>query len=348
MTETTVISISHAKDLIHAALTAAGVPADVAASVSEALVAAEAEGQVGHGFSRLGDYVSQVRSGKVNVDAKITLRARGPASLLIDADQGFAFPALDVALAAGIPLAKETGIAVMAVANSHHCGALSVQVEKMAAAGLIGIMVANAPKAIAPWGGTKPLFGTNPIAFATPQANGAPLVIDLSLSRVARGKVMNAHKANEPIPLGWALDVFGKPTTDPEAALAGTMLPIGEAKGTALALMVEILAAAFTGSAFSHQAGSFFSADGPAPRVGQTLIALRPDAESDFLARVSELLATIEAMDGVRLPGARRRQVIQKAEVEGLSVRTPLITLARSLANAEPEASAQSNRTDIT
>jgi (2R)-3-sulfolactate dehydrogenase (NADP+) len=328
------ISIPDAKKLVQAALTAADVPADVSMSVAAAIVAAEAEGQVGHGFSRLGDYVAQVRSGKINSTAKIVIRNRGPASLLIDADQGFAFPALDAALAAGIALANEMGIAIMAVANSHHCGALSVQVEKMANAGLIAIMVANAPKAIAPWGAKEPLFGTNPIAFATPQADGAPLVIDLSLSKVARGKVMNAYKMNQPIPLGWALDVHGEPTTDPKAALAGTMVPIGEAKGTALALMVEILAAAFTGSAMSHQAGSFFEAEGHAPRVGQTLIAIRPDANSDFLPRVSALLAQIESMDGARLPGTRRQHAIRTAESEGLSVPAHYIQQAKALANS--------------
>ncbi len=333
MNDKTQISIAEARDLLHAALAAAGVPDNTCRSVAAALVAAEAEGQVGHGFSRLGDYVAQVRSGKINTDAQIIITARGPASLLIDADQGFAFPALDAALDAGLPVADEMGIAIMAVANSHHCGALSVQVEKIAKAGMIGLMVANAPRAIAPWGAKNPIFGTNPIAFATPQAEGDPLVIDLSLSRVARGKVMNAFKSNQPIPLGWALDADGEPTTNAEAALAGTMLPIGEAKGTALALMVEILATAFTGSAFSHEAGSFFTADGPAPRVGQTLIAIRPDANSDFLPRVGSLLDTIQSMEGARLPGTRRQQAIRTAETEGLWVPAPYLELARNLAN---------------
>lgn len=328
------ISIADATELIHAALAAAGVPDAACRSVAAALVAAEAEGQVGHGFSRLGDYVAQCRSGKINVDARITTQSRGASSLLIDADRGFAFPALDAALSAGLPLAEETGIAIMAVANSHHCGALSVQVEKIANAGLMGLMVANAPKAIAPWGGRDPLFGTNPIAFAAPQAEGPPLVIDLSLSRVARGKVMNAYKSNQPIPLGWALDAQGAPTTDAKAALDGTMVPIGEAKGTALALMVEILAAAFTGSAFSHQAGSFFDAEGAAPRVGQTLIAIRPDARSDFLHRVSGLLTMIDTMDGARLPGMRRQQAIRTAESEGLLVSAAYVELARHLSRA--------------
>jgi len=327
------ISLSDAHALIHSALVVAGVSQVVSTSVASALVAAEAEGQTGHGFSRLGDYVGQVGTGKINRAANIAVRSRGPASLAVDADSGFAFPALDTALSVGVPLAQDMGIAVMAIANSHHCGALSVQVEKIAEAGLIGIMVANSPKAIAPWGGRDPLFGTNPIAFATPQAMGPPLIIDLSLSRVARGKVMNAHKSGQPIPLGWALDADGNPTADPEAGLAGSMVPIGEAKGTALALMVEILASAFTGSAMSHEAGSFFDADGSAPRVGQTLIAIRPDAQSDFLERVSELLELIQSMDGARVPGTRRQYAILKSQTEGLLVPKHYIQLAKGLAN---------------
>ena len=333
MTEKTRISIADATALMHAALAGAGVPDSVCASVATALVAAEAEGQTGHGFSRLGDYVAQARSGKINTNAQITTTMRGPASLLVDADQGFAFPALDAALAEGLPLAEKMGIVIMAVANSHHCGTLSVQVEKIAHAGMIGLMVANAPKSIAPWGAKEPLFGTNPIAFATPQATGAPLVIDMSLSRVARGKVMNAYKTNQPIPLGWALDAQGNPTTDAKAALEGTMLPIGEAKGVALALMVEILSSAFTGSSFSYQAGSFFTSDGPAPKVGQTLIAIRPDASSDFLERISSLLNTIQSTEGARLPGARRQKAIRTAQTDGLLVPTSYLEIARNLAN---------------
>lgn len=334
VTDTSHITLDQATTLLTSAFRAAQVPPDVASLVAQALVAAEAEGQIGHGFSRLGDYVEQFKSGKINRNAQVTVTSRGPSSVLVDADLGFAFPALDRALSVGLPIAQETGIAVMAIANSHHCGALSVQVEKIAQAGLIGIMMANAPKAIAPWGGREAVFGTNPIAFATPQAKGAPLVIDLSLSRVARGKVMNAYKSGKPIPEGWALDADGNPTTDASAALAGTMLPIGGAKGTALALMVEILATAFTGSAFSHEAGSFFSADGPAPRVGQTLIAIRPDAGADYLSRVSDLLAMIESMEGVRLPGTRRQQAIAKARSDGLWVSAQYLELAQKLAHA--------------
>jgi (2R)-3-sulfolactate dehydrogenase (NADP+) len=332
MTDTTQISLGDATDLIRSALQAADVAPDVASSVARALAAAEAEGQAGHGFSRLGDYVAQVQSGKINAASDVKVTQRGPASLHIDAGLGFAYPALDIAFEAGVPLARKMGIAVIAVGNSHHCGALSFQVDRFARDGLVAIMVTNAPKAIAPWGASKPLFGTNPIAFATPVADALPLVIDLSLSKVARGKVMAAKKAGQDIPPNWALDEAGNPTTDPEAALAGTMVPIGEAKGTALALMVEILAAAFTGSAFSAEAGSFFTADGHAPRVGHTLIVIDPVTQSDYTARVSALLDAILGMDGARLPGQRRRAALAKAEAEGMDVPTALIAQARALA----------------
>ena len=335
MTEIVRISLDDATTLIVSALTPAGVPEDAARSVAGALVAAEAEGQVGHGFSRLDDYVAQVRSGKINAGAKITTTAHRPASLLTNADFGFAYPAMDAALAAGLPVAEELGVAVMGIANSHHCGALSVQVDKIARAGLMGLMFAHSPKAIAPWGAAKAVFGTNPIAFSAPRPGQHPLVIDLSLSKVARGKVMNAHKAGKPIPEGWALDAEGNPTTDAEAALAGTMVPAGEAKGTALALMVEILAAVFTGSALSVEASSFFNPDGPSPRVGQTLIAIRPNEEgTHFADRLETLLGLIEGLDGARLPGTRRIAALEAAKAEGLMVPKHYIDGARRLAAA--------------
>lgn len=330
--ETVHISIAEATTLLTAAFQGAGAEAPVASSVARALVAAEAEGQVGHGFSRVADYAAQVRSGKIAAAAEVSVTRTAPAALFIDAKCGFAYPALDAAFEAGVPLAREMGIALMAVGNSHHCGALSVQVTRIAEAGLIGLMVTNAPRAIAPWGARDPFFGTNPIAFATPREGGPPLVIDLSLSTVARGKVMAAKKAGTQIPLGWALDAQGAPTTDPEAALAGSMVPIGEAKGTALALMVEILAAALTGSAFSSEAGSFFDAEGPAPRVGQTLIAIDPGAQSDYAARITVLLDALQATEGARLPGQRRLAAMARAEAEGLHVPAAFIALARELA----------------
>jgi (2R)-3-sulfolactate dehydrogenase (NADP+) len=173
------------------------------------------------------------------------------------------------------------------------------------------------------------VFGTNPIAFAAPRAGRDPLVIDLSLSRVARGKVMAARKAGASIPEGWAVDRHGAPTTDPAAALEGAMLPMGEAKGSALALMVEILAAVMTGAAFSAEAGSFFTAEGPPPGVGQFLIAMRPMDGDGFAGRLETLLGTIEDMEGARLPGARRAAAIRAAHEEGIAVPRRYLDAAR-------------------
>ena len=315
------VSISEAELLVKNAFLKNGVKEDIAASVSTALVAAEAEGQVGHGFSRVKDYIAQVKSKKINVDAKIKIEHPKPTSISVDADYGFAYPALDQAISEGAFVAKEHGSAVVSVFNSHHCGALSVQVEKIAKHGLIGLMMANTPKAIAPWGGKDPFFGTNPIAFAVPRIKKDPLVIDLSLSKVARGKIMHAKKSNSEIPEGWALDSSGNPTTDPDQALHGSMLPIGEAKGSALALIVEILAATLSGGTQSNEASSFLNSEGGPPGVGQFLLFVSPGTNSDsFLARLEKLLNSIEEMEGIRLPGDRRLRTRNEILRSGLQV----------------------------
>jgi (2R)-3-sulfolactate dehydrogenase (NADP+) len=219
-------------------------------------------------------------------------------------------------------MAPKTGIAVAAVTHSHHCGAAGYHVEALAQKGLIGLLFANTPKAIAPWGGGQGVFGTNPIAFAAPRNSHNPLVIDLSLSKVARGKIMVAEQEAKPIPEGWALDAHGKPTTDPKAAMAGTMLPMGGAKGAALVLMVEVFAAALTAAHFGFEASSFFSAEGEPPGVGQLLIALAPMPLSGntFDNRLEILLTAILKQENTRLPGDRRLRLRQEARENGIVI----------------------------
>jgi len=325
------LSLSDAEALITSAFVAASVPEPAARSVARALVAAEAEGQVGHGFSRVEDYIAQVKTGKIKADAVVGIQEAGTTSLLADAGNGFAYPALDAVIERGADLALQHGCAMMGITRSHHCGALSIQVEKLGRKGLVAIMVANSPAAMAPFGAKDAVFGTNPIAFSAPRDGTDPLVIDLSLSTVARGKVMNAHKAGKPIPEGWALDSDGNPTTDAAAALAGTMLPVGGAKGTGLALMVEILASVMTGAAFSNQASSFFKADGPPPGVGQFLIAMKPQ-DVLFGSRLEDLLGLIENMEGARLPGTRRATAIREAVGNGIDVPKRYLDAIRPLA----------------
>jgi (2R)-3-sulfolactate dehydrogenase (NADP+) len=226
----------------------------------------------------------------------------------VDANHGFAFPAISLALSEITKTCKSFGIAAASISRSHHFGQAGRHVERLAEDGLIGLMFGNTPKAIPPWGGTKPLFGTNPIAFASPREAAAPLVIDMSLSKVARGKVMVANQLNEKIPEGWAIDKEGRPTTDAKKALEGAMLPIGDAKGSALALMVEMLAAGLTGSNFGFEASSFLNAEGDSPGVGQLIIAIDPSffAGESFGERTETLVGAILEQPSTRLPGDKR------------------------------------------
>ncbi|MEM1045400.1 MAG: Ldh family oxidoreductase [Pseudomonadota bacterium] len=336
MADTVSLTRDEAEDLVRAALAAAGTSPENADPVARALIGAEVDGQGGHGLSRVASYTAQARTGKVNGDAVPTLRRVAPAFISVDADNGFAYRALDMAISALAETAAETGIAAAAITRSHHCGQAGRHVEALAERGCVGLLFANTPKAMAPWGGDAPLFGTNPIAFAAPVPDQPPLVIDLSLSKVARGKIMAAGKRGETIPEGWALDASGAPTTDPKAALAGSMVPMGDAKGAALAMMVEILAVALTGANPSLTASSFFEAEGDPPGVGQLLIAVDAARVSGdgFRHAMQALAGQVAAQEGTRLPGSRRLANRKRAEAEGLTVPVAVIDEIRGLTRA--------------
>ena len=290
-----------------------------AKEVADALVSAEFDGQAGHGLSRIPSYVEQLTAGKVKGNVVPSLLSSKGSVIRVDANNGFAFPAISLAIKEITSTCKKYGIAAASVSRSHHFGQAGRHVELLAEQGLIGLMFGNTPKAIPPWGGSKPLFGTNPIAFSAPRDNDAPMVIDMSLSKVARGKVMLANQQNEKIPEGWAIDAEGKPTTDPKKALAGAMLPIGDAKGSALALMVEILAAGLTGSNFGFEASSFLDAEGDSPGVGQLIIAIDPSffAGDSFSERTETIVDAILEQPSTRLPGDKRlekRKLREKSE----------------------------------
>ncbi len=319
MSEILHVTLTEAEARASRRLMESGASAANAASVARALAMAEAAGLSGHGLIRLATYAAQLRAGKIKGMALPRLTQTRPGALIIDAANGFAYPALDVAVERLITLAPEQGIAFAGVYRSGHCGAMGLFVETLARAGLIGLMVANTPAAIAPWGGRRALFGTNPIACAFPHQPD-PVVIDLSLSKVARGKILAAKQRGATIPDDWALDTEGRPTTDPNVALGGTMIPLGEAKGAALALMVEALAAGATGACYAGDANSFLDAKGGPPGTGQMLIALAPDAGGGSAAHLAELFAAIAAEPGARLPGARRCESRRRAEAEGLDL----------------------------
>ncbi|AOU98033.1 sulfolactate dehydrogenase [Acidihalobacter yilgarnensis] len=307
-----------------------------ARSVAAALVAADMDGLASHGVSRLPSYADQAASGKVDGHARPQIESPAAAALCVDARCGFAYPAIGIGLDAALARVKETGVVALAVRNSHHFGVAGHHVEHVAQRGVVALAFGNSPAGIAPWGGSKAVFGTNPIAFATPRQRQAPLVVDLSMSKVARGKVMVARDRNQTVPDDWALDAAGHPTTDPAAVLdGGTMLPMGDAKGAALTLVVEILAAGLTGSHFGFEASSFFTANGEPPRVGQLFILIDPIkfGGEAYPHRLEQLMEAIVSQPGTRLPGERRLTARARHRAEGIEVPDELLADIRRRAN---------------
>jgi len=326
-------SLDQLHQIIVKALCAHNTSPNNADYVANALVAAEADGLKGHGLSRLPSYCGQAASGKVDGQVKPEAIKVADAAIRIDACNGFAYPALALAVERLSGMTPITGIGVAAITHSHHCGAAGYFMEALARRGLVGLMFVNTPKAMAPWGGSQGVFGTNPIAFGAPRTNCDPLVIDLSLSKVARGKIMVAEQEGTTIPEGWAVDDEGNPTTDPKAAMAGSMLPMGDAKGAALALMVEILAAGLTAANFGFEASSFFTAEGKSPGVGQLLIAIDPGPLSGgaFAGRLETLLEAILEQGNTRLPGERRLGLRHEARKNGVLIKNQLYSQLTAL-----------------
>jgi (2R)-3-sulfolactate dehydrogenase (NADP+) len=330
---------AEAEALVAQVLQAAGASAAMARSTARALVLAEAQGLASHGLSRVAQYATHLRNGRVDGDAvPRVLHERGGAAL-VDAGEGLAFPACDLAVAEAAGRAREFGVAFVGVTRSHHAGVMVDHLRPLAEAGLVALGFANSPAAMPAAGGTHAVFGTNPVAAIFPRRDGDPLLVDLSLSEVARGKVMVAAKAGQPIPLGWALDRDGQPTTDAQAALEGSMLPLGAAsspKGAMLALVVELLVTALLGANFGFEASSFFVDEGNRPRLGQAFVAIDPGAlggpsgSNGYLDRVEILVTEMLRDDGVRLPGARREALRRHAQAHGLQVPDTLLAALRA------------------
>ena len=328
------LSVDELTQLVAAALTRAGASAAMADATARALVAAEMAGLGGHGLSRVQLYAQHVKEGRASGTAEPRIAHEKGAACLVDAQGGLAYLAMELATKEALRRAREFGVAYCGVTRSHHCGAMDYHLAPLAAAGLIGIGFTTSPAAINAWGGKTPLFGTNPVAAVFPRKGHAPLIIDLSLTEVARGKIMVAAKDGKPIPLGWALDADGKPTTDAKAALTGSMAAIGGVKGVLLALMVELLCCALTGAQFGFENDSFFEPGRPAS-IGHALLAIDPGAlagSSAYEERIEALIAAMLEDEGVRLPGERRHKLVADARASGIAVPDALLKQLRELA----------------
>jgi (2R)-3-sulfolactate dehydrogenase (NADP+) len=333
-----IYSVTALTDLATRALLRAGANATMAAVTAEALVDAELQGLASHGISRISQYAMHLRNGRANGGAiPLIARAKGGA-VLVDAQNGLAFPACALAVRETIRRARELGVSFAGVTRSHHFGVAAHHLQAVGDGGLVGLAFGNSPAAMPAAGGRHPVFGTNPIAATFPRKNGPPLAIDLSLSEVARGKVMIAAKEGKSIPLGWALDRNGNPTTDAKAALTGSMLALGGTKGAMLALIVELLACALTGAAFGFEADSFFIDEGNQPNLGQAFLVIDPDALAGrevYLVRIETLIGEMLKDEGVRLPGARRRELAARHRVTGITLSDALATEIEQLAAVE-------------
>jgi (2R)-3-sulfolactate dehydrogenase (NADP+) len=317
------LSIAGVQELATRALVRAGATAGAADATARALVYADARGLASHGVSRVPQYVAHLMNGRADGSARPRVAAGKGGAALIDACSGLAFPACALAIEEAIRRAREFGVAFVGVTNSHHFGVAAYHLEPVGAAGLVGLALGNSPAAMPAAGGARPIFGTNPIAAIFPRAEGKPLLIDLSLSAVARGKLMIAAKQGKPIPLGWALDRDGNPTTDPKAGLEGSMLALGGDKGAMLALIVELLVTALTGAAIGFEASTFFVDEGNRPRIGQAFLVIDPTAlagRAVYDERIETLIAAMTADDGVRLPGYRRYALAEKAATGGIEI----------------------------
>jgi (2R)-3-sulfolactate dehydrogenase (NADP+) len=298
-----------------------GADPGIARSVARSIRRAEADDIRPVGLGYLPVYLNHLPTGKVDGRAVPVIRQDAPAVIRCDAANGFAHPAFDRALPTLIAAARRCGMASLAITRSYSAGVLGHWVEDAAEAGLVALAFTNAPSSVAPWGGRAPLFGTNPIAFATPRLEAPPLVFDQATSVVAKVAIHAAVREGRPVPEGWGLDSEGRPSTDPSAILAGSMLPFGGAKGAMLSLMVDLFAAGLTGANFSMEAPIYARPDGPPMGIGQFVVTFDPAAfDADYLARIERIFAAMIAQDGVRLPGDRRLEARARTARDGVLI----------------------------
>jgi (2R)-3-sulfolactate dehydrogenase (NADP+) len=329
-----ILSLDDVLDIATRMLRASGASPLQADATARSIRDAEADGIRTIGLSYLPTYCDHVACGKVLGDAVPTVANPRPATVVVDAGNGFCHPAFEAGLNPLVEAARTCGVGVLAIAHSYSAGVLGWFVERLAEQQLVALMFANSSSLMAPAGGVRPFFGTNPIAWAAPRRDAPPVVADFSSSAVAWVRVNAAAQAGEPIPLGWALDVDGRPTTDAQAALAGSMAPAADHKGSALALLVDVMSGGVAGSNFSFEASGFGGTAGGPPDVGQVVLAIDPTATmgDGFVDRIEHELRTLAAEPGARLPGDRRLQHRRIAGSDGVEVPDDLMAVLSAYA----------------
>ena len=329
------MTLAETYNLSLAALRGSGASLAQAEPTADSVREAEAEGIRNVGLGYLPIYCEHLRCGKVKGTAVPVMAEVAPGILRVNAKHGFAHPAFLLALPRFVEMANAQGVAALSISHSYSAGVVGWFVARLAAEGLVALAFANSSASIAPWGGRKAMFGTNPIGFAAPREGHPPIVVDMASSATARVNIVQAAARGEQVPPGWVFDSEGKPTTEPKALLAGGSVgPLGGAKGYGLALIVDVLAAALTGASFSYQASSFSTNEGGPPDVGQLFIALSPKLTGGEAMgeRLGELVGAVEAQPGARLPGDKRHEHRQRAEREGVDAPDDLVAKLKGYA----------------
>ena len=319
--DTVVVAADEIHRVAYRALHRAGCDVENAQAVAAVMSAAERDGCASHGLFRLPGYLASLASGKVNGRVRPRVERIAPAVIRVDGGRGFAPLSVAAARDALAPLTREQGIAAAAVIDVHHFSALWADIEPLVAQGLVAFAFTAYLPTVAPAGATRPFFGTNPMAFGWPRAGGRTMIFDQASAAMARGEIEIAARDGRLVPQTAGVDAEGRPTTDPRAILSGAQLPFGGYKGSAIALMVELLSAGLVGQPFSVEAGDEDNHDGGPPRGGVTLFALDPARFGDaqgWLAHGESFFARLGALDGVRLPGDRRCRERERIAREGV------------------------------
>ena len=321
------ISLDEIEETTKAALERHGAAPWIAAEVAVAVRKAEAVGNKICGLYYLESYCKQLETGRVKGDAEPVIRRPRPAVVTVDAGFGFAQPAFARALPEAVKAAKECGTGSLAVGHAHTCTSLGFFTEQIAREGLIGLGLTNASPIVAPPGGKTRVIGTNPIAFSVPDGKGGiAMQFDQSTTTVALGKITMAKAAGESIPEGWAVDAEGQPTTDPEAALGGSLVSMGGYKGWGFGLMAELLAAGMTGGVVSRDVKPLKAPEGPPHDLGQYYLLIDPSASGDFFARLEQVAEGVALDEGARMPGQG------KAEADPVALEDAVWEQTRALA----------------
>ncbi|MEM9060502.1 MAG: Ldh family oxidoreductase [Pseudomonadota bacterium] len=316
------LTLDEAHDLAVKALMANGCDQRNAEATARNMAGAERDGCKSHGLFRVPGYVKSLKAGKINGHADPAVERLGPCVVRVEADRGMAPLAIETGRVPLIEAARENGMAALAIRRAHHYAALWPETEALAEQGLAAMAFVNSPPYMTAAGGKTKFFGTNPMAFAYPRADGGAMVWDQASSMMARGEISIAKRDGHPLPEGAGLDPDGNPTTDPDAILAGAQLPFGGYKGGAIALMVDLMCGPLIGEVTSVEAGAEDNGDGGPATGGELILAFDPAkfGGGDAIERGERLFAAMLEQDGVRLPGGRRLEARKRTPSEGITI----------------------------